>query len=327
MIISRTPLRISFGGGGSDIPAYYKQHGGAVISTAINKYIYITVNKKFDGKIRASYSKTEIVNQVSELQHELIKACLSVTGIRNSIEITSISDIPSEGTGLGSSSSYVVGLLHALYAYKGKHVTAKQLAEEACSIEIDMLKKPIGKQDQYIAAYGGFQIIRFHRDESVAVDPIICSLQTKKRLQKHIMLFYTGITRLSNTILREQTQALQTDKIVHQSMEQMVEYALAMAKAIQINNDIRTFSHYVHKSWLLKQSLVKNISSPAINRWYSQGISQGAYGGKILGAGGGGFLLFIVPPAKQITVKQKLSVLEIIPCQFEPQGSKIIFVE
>jgi D-glycero-alpha-D-manno-heptose-7-phosphate kinase len=233
MIISRTPLRISFVGGGSDISAYYKHSPGAVVSTAINKYIYITVNKKFDNKIRASYSKTEIVNNVNELEHEYIRESLKKVGIRGGIEITSIADIPSGGTGLGSSSSFIVGLLNALYAYKGKHVSAERLAKEACEIEIDILKKPIGKQDQYIAAYGGLQYIRFNKDESVNVDPIIVAKEVRQKLENRLILLYTGLTRSSSKILSKQTANLKDKADKKTSMNSMVELTREMAGMLQ----------------------------------------------------------------------------------------------
>src|SRR4030067_1534364 len=204
MIISRTPLRISFVGGGSDLASYYKQEPGAVISTAINKYIYIVVNSKFDDKIRASYSVTEIVDNVDELKHELIREALKFVNIPHGIEITSISDIPSQGTGLGSSSTYTVGLLNALYGHLGKYRGAEQLAKDACEIEIEKCNKPIGKQDQYIAAYGGLQFIQFNSDESVNINPIICAPEIKMELQKRLLLLYTGITRSSDQVLTEQ---------------------------------------------------------------------------------------------------------------------------
>ena len=206
MIISRTPLRISFMGGGSDLPAFYEQEPGTVISTAINKYVYITVNKKFDRGIRASYSVTEIVDRLGDLKHELIRESLRLAGIQEGIEITSISDIPSTGTGMGSSSTYTVGLLNALHACQGRHAGAERLAEEACRIEIDVCRKPIGKQDQYIAAYGGFQCIRFDPDGKVFVDPIVCKPETKAELERRLLLLYTGITRSANPILEEQNQ-------------------------------------------------------------------------------------------------------------------------
>ena len=225
MIISRTPLRISFAGGGSDLPAYYHKETGAVLSTSINKYIYITVNKKFDNMIRASYSITEIVDQVEDLRHELIREALHLVAPPNGIEITSISDIPSQGTGLGSSSTYTVGLLNALYAHIGRHAGAEQLAQEACFIEIERCGKPIGKQDQYIAAYGGLQYIQFNSDESVFVDPVICLLDTKIELQRRLLLLYTGLTRSANGILHEQSKNTESDDEKRATLRRMTRLA------------------------------------------------------------------------------------------------------
>src|SRR3989344_8156956 len=223
MIISRTPLRISFVGGGSDLPAYYKYKTGAVVSTAINKYIYITVNKKFDHRIRASYSKTENVDRADQIEHPLICECLKKVGIDRGIEVTSMSDIPAEGTGLGSSSSYTVGLLNALYAYTGKYASAEKLAQEACEIEIEILKDPIGKQDQYVAAYGGLQFIQFFPDNTVDVRPIICSPDTKRKLNDNFLLFYTGLTRSSKKILSGQRKNMEVSSGKREVMSNMVD--------------------------------------------------------------------------------------------------------
>ncbi len=325
MIISRTPLRISFVGGGSDIGSYYQYENGAVITTAINKYIYITVNKKFDNKIRASYSKTEIVDTVSELQHELIRECLKLTGIDGGIEITSISDIPSEGTGLGSSSSYVVGLLNALYAYKGKHVTAARLAREACKIEIEILKKPIGKQDQYIAAYGGLQYVQFNKDSSVFVDPIICLARTKKEFAKRLLVLYTGLTRSTNPILNRQNKNVLSSKSTRSKIRKMVLLARKMKQTLN-RNKFKTFGEILHENWMLKKTLAEGVTTEKIDRWYKTAKKNGALGGKILGAGGGGFLLLFAERKNHQKILEALPELSRLEFSFEPQGSKIIFV-
>lgn len=325
MIISRTPLRISFVGGGSDLRAYYISKPGSVVSTAINKYIYITVNKKFDNHIRASYSKTEIVSKVDDLEHEYIRECLKHVGIKGGIEITSISDIPSEGTGLGSSCSFIVGLLNALYAYKGQHVTPERLAREACEIEIDILKKPIGKQDQYIAAYGGLQFIRFNQDETVQIDPIICKPKTKQLLKNRLLLLYTGLTRSTSTILSKQRTNLTKKSKYISNMDQMVELAHSMSIQIQKNN-ISNFGKLLDKNWELKKTMAKGVSSAKIDSWYKIAKKHGAQGGKILGAGGGGFLLLYALPKFHKVIISSLKDLVPVDFDFEPQGSKIIFV-
>ena len=237
MIISRTPLRISFVGGGSDLPAFYEREPGAVVSTAINKYIYITINPKFDSKIRASYSVTEIVDSLDELRHELIREALKLVGIEEGIEITSISDIPSQGTGLGSSSTYTVGVLNALYAHKGQLAGAERLAREACHIEIERCGKPIGKQDQYIAAYGGLQFIRFNPDEGVFVDPVICTPETRGRLQEGLLMLYTGLVRSADDILSEQSHNTQTDEEKRAGLRRMVGLAEQVQEAL-VRNDL-----------------------------------------------------------------------------------------
>jgi D-glycero-alpha-D-manno-heptose-7-phosphate kinase len=308
VIITRTPLRISFAGGGSDLPAFYEQEPGAVVSTAIDKYIYITVNPKFDHMIRASYSVTEIVDRVAELKHELIREALYLLDIQEGIEITSISDIPSQGTGLGSSSSYTVGLLNALYAHKGHMAGAERLADEACHIEIDHCRKPIGKQDQYIAAYGGLQFIRFNPDGSVYTDPVICSPNTRKRLQTRLL------------------QETRSNEAKRNSLRQMVGLANQLCEALGRDN-IDAFGEILHAGWLEKRKLATNISNNHIDDWYERARAAGAIGGKLLGAGGGGFLLLYADPAYQSEICRVLPELRPVPFHFCPQGSKVIYVE
>jgi len=325
MIISRTPLRISFVGGGSDISAYYKYKPGAVVTTAINKYIYITVNKKFDNKIRASYSQTENVDNADQIQHSLIRECLKKVGIDRGIEVTSMSDIPSEGTGLGSSSSYTVGLLNALYAYQGKYASAEKLAREACEIEIDILKNPIGKQDHYIAAYGGLQFIQFFSDENVDVSPIICSSEIKKKLESQLLLLYTGLTRSSKSILGRQSKNMKHKTDKRTIMDKMVLLAYKMQTQLS-NNNIKNFGELLDENWLLKREMAVGVTSEIIDRWYSTAMKKGAGGGKILGAGGGGFLLLYAKKKFHDKILHSLKDLRPTPFIFEPQGSKIIFV-
>lgn len=326
MIISRTPLRISFAGGGSDLPAFYLKEPGAVLSTAINKYIYITVNRKFDEKIRASYSITEIVDSVDELNHELIREALKIVMPSCGIEITSISDIPSQGTGLGSSSTYTVGLLNSLYGHDGQQVGAERLAQEACLIEIERCKKPIGKQDQYIAAYGGLQFIRFNPDESVFVDPVICSPETKKRLQQSLLLLYTGLTRSADSILQEQSLNTENDGEKRKSLRRMTLLAEDLRDAL-VEDDLDGFGEVLHQGWMEKRRLASGISNPKIDEWYQVARINGAIGGKILGAGGGGFILLYAHPEHFPEIMRALPELKPVSFKFEPQGSKIIYVE
>jgi D-glycero-alpha-D-manno-heptose-7-phosphate kinase len=326
MIITRTPLRISFAGGGSDLPAFYEQELGAVVSTAIDKYIYITVNPKFDHKIRASYSITEIVDTIDDLKHELIREALYLLDVKQGIEITSISDIPSQGTGLGSSSSYTVGLLNALYAHCGHMAGAERLADEACHIELDRCRKPIGKQDQYIAAYGGLQYIRFNPDGSVFTDPIMCSPVTRKRLQTRLLLLYTGLTRSADNILTEQSRETRVNEAKRNSLRRMVSLADQLCEALG-RDDIDAFGEILHTGWLEKRKLATNISNSNIDDWYERARTAGAIGGKLLGAGGGGFLLLYADPAQHTDICRALPELRPIPFHFCPQGSKVIYVE
>jgi len=326
MIISRTPLRISFVGGGSDLPSFYHGEPGAVVSTAINKYIYISVNTKFDRKIRASYSVTEIVDQVDDLRHELIREAMKVVGADGGIEITSISDIPSQGTGLGSSSTYTVGVLNALHAHAGRHAGAERLAREACDIEIARCQKPIGKQDQYIAAFGGLQHIQFNPDDSVYVDPIICTPQCKRELQGSLLMLYTGITRSAESILQEQKANVETDAGRRAVLHEMVQLARQVRDSLCCN-DLDGFGEALHQGWMAKKRLASGISSPKIDAWYERARQHGAIGGKVLGAGGGGFLLLYAHRDRHPEIIKALPDLRPISFHFEPQGSKIIYVE
>lgn len=324
MIISKTPLRISFAGGGTDFKGFYSEEPGAVLSTTINKYIYITVNKKFDNHIRVSYSKTELVESVDEIQHDLIRESMKMTGVTSGIEITSIADIPSKGTGLGSSSSFTVGLLNALYAYKGEFASAKRLAEEACRIEIDIIGEPIGKQDQFIAAYGGFNFIEFHNNEDVYVDPIIFKKDIKKKLNEHLLLFYTGITRKANSILTEQSNKVTINRIV---LSAMYKQAVNLREILIKGDKLHEVGELLHEAWELKKKMASKISNPEIDELYESARKAGAIGGKILGAGGGGFLLLYCPVSRKEHVRKALSKLHETAFEFEPQGSKIIYVE
>jgi len=324
VIISRTPLRASFAGGGSDLASYYSTGFGAVVSAAINKYIYITVNKKFDDLIRVSYSKTEMVDHIDKVEHNIIREALKVVGIEKGVEVVYMGDIPlgSAGIGLGSSSSLAVGVLNALYAYKGVHVSAAKLAREACKIEIDILKNPIGKQDQYAVAYGGLSYIQFNKDETVFVDPIIYKRDTRELLNSKLMLFYTGISRVSSDILEEQ------DKNASSNIDYLNQI-VGLAKDLRcclINNDLSRFGEILHEGWLIKTKLAKGVTTDQINEYYQKAREAGALGGKILGAGAGGFLLLYCEECKQDEVRAVLSDLKESPFMFEPQGSKIIYV-
>jgi|TARA_R110000822_G_C15331831_1_gene494691 D-glycero-alpha-D-manno-heptose-7-phosphate kinase len=327
MIVSKTPLRISFMGGMSDLPSYYEKEAGAVVTTAIDKYIYITINKKFDDKIRASYSITEFVDNPNELKHELIRESLNTVGIHKGIEITSISDIPSKGTGLGSSSTYTVGLLNALYAYLGKSSSAEKLARHACDIEINKCKRDIGKQDQYIAAYGGLNYIRFNSDGSTFVNPIICPKETKKELQENLLFFYTGLSRTESAheILTETSSFLKSNKKKRLLVKQLVTLADEMKLSLEESN-LEYFGYLLNEGWVIKRKTQNSISNEYIDEWYRIAISNGALGGKLSGAGGGGFLIFYAPKEKHNQIINSLPKLTHIPINLEPQGTQIIYV-
>ena len=316
---------MSFVGGGSDLPAYYRRFGGAVVSTAIDQYVYITVNRKFDQHIRVSYSRTEEVAKASQIKHPLVRESLKLLQVEGGVEITSIADIPSRGSGLGSSSSFTVGLLHALHAYAGRYASAEQLARECCEIEIERCGEPIGKQDQYAAAFGGLNYMQFHPDDGVTVDPILCQRETIERLQDHLMVFYTGITRSASKVLKSTQNAVARRKDKQKLLAAMVDLAGQMKSQLQKNN-LAAFGEIIHENWLLKRRLNGIISNDAIDRWYRLARRAGAVGGKLLGAGSGGFLMFYAPPEKHEAVERALKNLRRVPIGFEPQGSRIIFV-
>ena len=316
---------MSFVGGGSDLPAFYRRFGGAVVSTAINKYIYVTVNSKFDQKIRLSYSRTEEASSVASIRHPLVREAMKMLGIKGGIEITSIADVPSKGTGLGSSSSFTVGLLHALHAYSGHHAGAEQLAGQACQIEIDRCGEPIGRQDQYAAAFGGLNYIRFNHDDSVVVERIICDRTTIERIQSNTLVFYTGMTRNASNILLSQRNAMGTEKKKQKVVRRMTELAEQLRRDLQANR-AETLGEIIHEGWLLKKSLTPDISTDAIDQWYGRALKAGAVGGKLLGAGAGGFLMFQAPRERHEAVARALRGLRRVDFRFEPQGSRIIFV-
>jgi D-glycero-alpha-D-manno-heptose-7-phosphate kinase len=326
MIISRAPLRMSFAGGGSDLPAYYREFGGAVLSAAINKYVYVNVNQKFDSGIRVGYSKNEEVKKVADIAHPLVRNALEYLQIPGGVEITTIADIPSSGTGLGSSSTFTVGLLHALNEYRGQEMDASALAQGACHIEIDLCAEPIGKQDQYAAAFGGMNFIEFGTDESVIVTPISASAKTIQDLQAHLLLLYTGKTRSASALLQEQSIELGRDLHKQQSMHRMVQLARDLKDELCANR-MDAVGEILHEGWILKKSLVQGISAHEIDLWYDAARSAGALGGKILGAGAGGFLLLYAPPERHPAILQALPQLQPISVGFDVLGSQIIFNE
>ncbi|MBI3319358.1 MAG: GHMP kinase [Candidatus Omnitrophica bacterium] len=323
MIISRTPVRISFVGGGTDLPAFYQQEGGAVITTAINKYIYVTVNKRFDETIRVSYSITEIVDDVDQLRHGLIREAMKLTGVTQGVELTTIADVPGTGTGLGSSSALTVGVLNALYAYRGIAASPARLAQEACRIELDLLHAPIGKQDQYIAAYGGINHLAFRPDGDVWVDPVIMPGDRREALQQRLMLFFTGVTRHASSIMAEQQQGIQANRGTLSDMKHLVS---ELRECLSGDGPLDRVGELLHEGWMLKQRLATAISSNGVGRMYARARDAGCVGGKITGAGGGGFLLLYCPKDRQHRVREVVADLREMEFRLEPQGTKIIYV-
>ncbi len=322
MIITRTPFRVSFAGGGSDIASFYQKHDGCVLSTTINKYMYISVHPSFNRRQTVlKYSKTETVTDIADIEHQYFRQVLSNLQI-SGVELVSTADIPS-GTGLGSSSSFTVGLLHSLYCYKGKYVSRERLASEACNVEIEQLGNPIGKQDQYAAAYGGLNFIEFRRNGGVAVEPIIMSENSLHKLENNLMMFYTGQLHSASSILEEQKKNIAAgDRELNQL--KMCSLARDLREELQ-NNHIDAMGEILHENWMLKKTLANGISNPAIDDAYERALKAGALGGKLLGAGGGGFLLFYVPQEKQNAVKEALE-LPLMPMTFDRQGSSVIYV-
>ena len=323
MIIVRTPLRLSFVGGGSDIKAFYGRMDGAVVSSAIDKFVYVIVKERFDDKIYINYSKKEIVDRVDEIEHDLVREAMRVTGIENGVEITTLADIPSEGSGLGSSSAITVALLHAFYTHQNVLVNSEQLATEACKIEIDVLGKPIGRQDQYIAAYGNMGKFTFFCDDTVKRVPIHSINGNHRRLSSAILLYYTGIVRSADNILVEQKENY-TDQEKFEVMSEMVSLVEPFRRAVE-EGDIEECGRLLDKNWILKQRMASGITNPQIMEMYDKAKAAGALGGKIAGAGGGGFLMLIVPREKQNAVFEAMKDYREMPFMFERSGSKVFF--
>ncbi len=320
MIIVQTPLRISFMGGGTDFEDFYSRYGGAVLTTAIDKRVFVVVMERFDDQIYVNYSKKEIVDKVEDIEHGLVRESMRLAGITKAVEVTTLADVPSHGTGLGSSSSITVGLLHAFHAMQGELKTAETLAEEACHIEIDILEKPIGKQDQYIAAYGNMRFITFGRD-GIKVEKVELSPEDKSKLNDNLLLFYTGLARNSDEILSEQRNKI--DERI-EILKEMRELAFRARDAL-VQRAFDDFGEMLHQSWELKRQLAEGITNPDIDRMYEVSRRAGAIGGKITGAGGGGFLLLYCPKHKQDAVREALKGLRETPFRFENDGSKVIF--
>jgi D-glycero-alpha-D-manno-heptose-7-phosphate kinase len=321
MIITQTPLRVGLVGGGTDLPSYYRQHGGRVLNAAIDKYVYVIVKQRFDDDIYINYSRKEIVSQVEDVEHDLVREALHMAGVRGGVEVTTLADIPSAGSGLGSSSSVTVGLLHALFAYQGRQVSAEELADRACTIEIDRCGKPIGKQDQYAAAYGGICDLRFGPGDSVHAEQICLPHAEHRRFQDRLMLFYTGITRSADTILGEQKSNV-PDRL--SQLHRLRDLAGEAVTGLR-GGDPDAVGSALGASWEAKKQLAQGVSNSALDEAVTAAMAAGATGAKITGAGGGGFVLVVCPVEHQHAVRQALSPMKDLPIAIDPYGSRVIF--
>ena len=319
MIIVQTPLRVSFLGGGTDFEDFYLNYGGAVLSTAIDKYAFVVMKERYDDMIYVNYSKKEIVENVDDLEHELVREAMKMAGVEKGVEISTFVDVR-EGTGLGSSSSITVGLLQSLYAYKGEAETAGTLARQACQIEVDILGKPMGRQDQYIAAYGNMRFITFS-GEGISAEKVVLSKEGKTKLSERLMLFFTKRTRRSGEILAEQKANI-ADRV--EVLKEMTKLAYQGREAIT-RETFDELGEMLHKGWQLKRQLASKISNSDLDEMYQAALNSGAVGGQITGAGGGGFLLLYAPAQRRDDIRSALWGLEEIPLRFEADGTKVIF--
>lgn len=322
MIIVRTPYRMSLLGGGSDLPAFYSTSPGMVISTTLKQYMYISVHPTFEDKqIKLKYSKIETASDPATITHPIVKAALTKLGV-SGVEITSVGDIPAQ-TGLGSSSSFTVGLLHALHTHLGNGRTKEELAQEACEIEIDVLKEPIGKQDQYAAAYGGLQHYTFNSNNTVTTQAVSLPMIKQRELEQSLLLFYTGETRSASKVLAEQSKNISSNKNKSSALQRMVDMVPLLRRELERGN-IESLGEYLHEGWQIKRDLASSITNPEIDGIYNRALKLGATGGKILGAGGGGFLLFYCPPSRQEGLIKGLG-LKCLPVEFDSGGSQVVY--
>ena len=322
MIITQTPFRLSFAGGGTDLEAFYKHDFGAVFSVTLNHHIYVTVHRRFEDNFRVSYSKTGFSDTVSEIPHELVRESMLSASINQPLEVTTIADVPA-GTGLGSSSTLTVGLLNAFRAVGGSVSSCDKLAELACGIEIDTLGNPIGKQDQYAAAFGGMNYMRFNSDGSVRVDRIPCERDVIKHIESHSLMIYTDQQRSASEILEKQTQGT-VDKLA--VLTEMRDMAGEMKNIVSSGANMQDFGRLLDEGWRLKRSLGFGITNGLIDDWYEVAKKAGAIGGKLLGAGGGGFLYFIAPPERHERIITALGNPKTLPVSFDSQGSRVVFI-
>jgi D-glycero-alpha-D-manno-heptose-7-phosphate kinase len=325
MVISRTPLRMSFAGGGTDLPAFFESHGpGAVVSTTIDKYVHVLVAPRFESDLRIGYSRTEICDRVEDIEHDLVREALRRTGLTGGLDVLTLADVPGGGTGMGSSSAVTVGLLHAFHAYRGVHRSPEQLAREACEIEIDILGKPIGYQDQFASAVGRMNLIEFERG-SVHIEPIVATAETFARLHRSLMLFYSGGPRSADTVLAKQNVGIQNGTNVD-ALRAMRDLAYRTRDLLG-EGDVDGVGALLHDGWELKRTVADGISTNGIDEAYLRARDAGALGGKLLGAGGGGFLLVYAPQRAQASVRAALASYREVPFRFSSAGSQIRMVD
>ena len=322
MIGTRTPFRISFAGGGSDLKEFYRRHPGCVLSTTINRYMYIFVHRFFDERIQVKYAKTELVDSARQISHPIVREALCRFGITG-IDINVIADVPA-GTGLGSSGAFTVGLLNALHAYGGRRPAREALAREACEIETEILNEPIGKQDQYAAAYGGLNFILFHPDDTVAVEPVVMPEEKYRELEKNLLFFYLGRPRAARDILAQQQRKLLSDRPVFERVKRMADLARQLKDRLTAG-DLQDVGMILDENWNLKKELSRKISDDQIDHYYDVAKKNGAGGGKLLGAGGGGFLMFYCESEHQEKVRRSLGDLREYSFKFTRQGTSVIF--
>lgn len=316
-------MRISLGGGGTDLPSYYREHGGFVIAAALDKYVYITLHHPFVDQVIAKYSKLEVVDTADDLQHPIIREALRLTGVRSGVEIASMSDIPA-GTGLGSSGSFTTALLQALHASNKNVVPKRELAEEACHIEIDLLREPIGRQDQYIAAFGGITCFTYHPDDKVEVQPVRIPPLALSNLEDNLILFFTGYTRSASEILKEQdTRSKQKDQAMIENLHFVKQLGKDSLSALEAG-DLRRFAELMHIHWERKRARSHGISNNRIDNWYELARANGALGGKLIGAGGGGFLMFYTEDKTRLRKVMSDAGLREIRFRFDFEGTRLV---
>ncbi len=324
MVITRTPFRISLCGGGSDIKSFYEKHGGCVLSTTINKYMYITSHPSFDKKTTVlKYSKTETVNEINEIEHDIFRECLKKEKLEG-LEITSIADVP-QGTGLGSSSSFTVGLLKNLKCHKREYISKEDVAAYACDIENNVVHTTNGKQDQYAAAFGGLNFYQFNKDGSVDIEPVLMGHEAYKQLEKNLIMIYVGGEHKASEILEEQSKNIVSAKDKELGQKKIMEMTYDLKRELEHDN-IDYVGKILNENWKIKKTLASGISNPQFDEWYDRGIKAGATGGKLLGAGGSGFFLFYVPEKNQEEFRKQMSDLPEMEFKFDHQGTTVIFV-